>query len=82
MFIVKLMINIFFIKVQCLQVRAVDLLHKAAYRRGLGNSLFIAPKRIGKISSESLQHFASSTLTPGRCAVAVIGNSQVNILYN
>nr|BAM19309.1 ubiquinol-cytochrome c reductase complex core protein [Papilio polytes] len=26
------------------QVRAVDLLHKAAFRRGLGNSLFIAPK--------------------------------------
>lgn len=60
------------------QVRAVDLLHKAAYRRGLGNSLFIAPKKIGKISTESLQHFASSTLTSGRCAVAIIGNSQDN----
>lgn len=60
------------------QIRAVDLLHKAAYRRGLGNSLFISPKKIGKISSESLQHFASSTLTPGRCAVTVIGNSQEN----
>ncbi|XP_026500033.2 cytochrome b-c1 complex subunit 2, mitochondrial [Vanessa tameamea] len=60
------------------QVRAVDLLHKAAYRRGLGNSLFIAPKKIGNISSESLQHFAASTLTPGRCAVTIIGNSQEN----
>ncbi|CAH0729729.1 unnamed protein product, partial [Brenthis ino] len=60
------------------QIRAVDLLHKAAYRRGLGNSLFIAPKKIGKINSESLQHFAASTLTPGRCAVTVIGNSQDN----
>ncbi|XP_026762408.2 cytochrome b-c1 complex subunit 2, mitochondrial isoform X1 [Galleria mellonella] len=58
------------------QVRAIDLLHKAAYRRGLGNSLFISPKRIGKVSSESLQHYASTTLTPGRCAVAVIGDSQ------
>ncbi|XP_041987276.1 cytochrome b-c1 complex subunit 2, mitochondrial [Aricia agestis] len=58
------------------QVRAVDLLHRAAYRRGLGNSIFIAPKKIGKISSESLQHFASSTLQPGRCAVAVVGDSK------
>ncbi|OWR53790.1 ubiquinol-cytochrome c reductase core protein II [Danaus plexippus plexippus] len=58
------------------QVRAVDLLHKAAFRRGLGNSLFIAPKKIGKISSESLQHFASTTLTPGRCAVSIVGGSQ------
>ncbi|CAG9561189.1 unnamed protein product [Danaus chrysippus] len=58
------------------QVRAVDLLHKAAFRRGLGNSLFISPKKIGKISSESLQHFASTTLTPGRCAVSIVGGSQ------
>ncbi|KPI97405.1 PREDICTED: cytochrome b-c1 complex subunit 2, mitochondrial-like [Papilio xuthus] len=58
------------------QVRAVDLLHKAAYRRGLGNSLFIAPKKIGKISSESLQHFASNNLVPNRCAIALIGDNQ------
>ncbi|XP_023936742.2 cytochrome b-c1 complex subunit 2, mitochondrial [Bicyclus anynana] len=58
------------------QVRAVDLLHKAAYRRGLGNSLFIAPKRIGTISSESLQHFASTSVTQGRCAVVIVGGNQ------
>ncbi|KAJ8713458.1 hypothetical protein PYW07_013828 [Mythimna separata] len=58
------------------QVRAVDLLHKAAYRRGLGNSLFISPKKIGKISSESLQHYASNLLTNANCAVAVVGDSQ------
>lgn len=58
------------------QVRAVDLLHKAAYRRGLGNSLFISPKRIGKISSESLQHFACNNLTPSRCAITVVGDNQ------
>ncbi|XP_063382510.1 cytochrome b-c1 complex subunit 2, mitochondrial [Cydia fagiglandana] len=58
------------------QVRAVDLLHKAAFRRGLGNSLFISPKKIGKVSSESLQHYAASTLTPARCAVAVVGESK------
>ncbi|XP_063363716.1 cytochrome b-c1 complex subunit 2, mitochondrial [Cydia amplana] len=58
------------------QVRAVDLLHKAAFRRGLGNSLFISPKKIGNISSESLQHYAASTLTPARCAVAVVGENK------
>lgn len=58
------------------QVRAIDLLHKAAYRRGLGNSLFISPKRVGKISSESLQHFYANTVTPNRCSIVVIGDSQ------
>ncbi|CAG9793842.1 unnamed protein product [Diatraea saccharalis] len=58
------------------QVRAVDLLHKAAYRRGLGNSLYISPKRIGKVSSETMQHYASSTLTPGRCAITIVGDTQ------
>ncbi|XP_061715207.1 cytochrome b-c1 complex subunit 2, mitochondrial [Cydia pomonella] len=58
------------------QVRAVDLLHKAAFRRGLGNSLFISPKKIGKISSESLQHYTATALTPARCAVAVVGENK------
>ncbi|KAL0871967.1 hypothetical protein ABMA27_004409 [Loxostege sticticalis] len=58
------------------QARAVDLLHKGAFRRGLGNSLFISPKRIGKVSSESMQHFAATTLTPGRCAVTIVGDNQ------
>ncbi|CAK1556234.1 unnamed protein product [Leptosia nina] len=58
------------------QVRAVDLLHRGAYRRGLGNSLFVSPKKINSIGSESLQHFASSTLSASRCAVVVVGNNQ------
>ncbi|CAB3259865.1 unnamed protein product [Arctia plantaginis] len=57
------------------QVRAVDLLHKAAFRRGLGNSLFISPRRIGKISSESLQHFASTNVALGHCAITVVGDT-------
>lgn len=57
------------------QVRAVDLLHKAAYRRGLGNSLFISPKKIGKISTESLQHFSQNNLAFDKCSVTVIGSN-------
>lgn len=62
------------------QVRAVDLLHKAAFRRGLGNSLFISPRRIGKVSTESLQHFVASNFTASRCAIAVVGGSQDSAL--
>ncbi|CAH0584262.1 unnamed protein product [Chrysodeixis includens] len=58
------------------QVRAVDLMHKAAFRRNLGNSLFISPRKIGKISSESLQHFTASNMTPDRCAIVVVGAPQ------
>ncbi|XP_049874000.1 cytochrome b-c1 complex subunit 2, mitochondrial [Pectinophora gossypiella] len=58
------------------QIRAIDLLHKAAYRTGLGNSLFMSPRRIGSFSSESLQHFAQTTVIPSRCAVVVVGDSQ------
>ncbi|KOB73286.1 Ubiquinol-cytochrome c reductase core protein II [Operophtera brumata] len=53
-----------------LEVRAVDLLHKAAFRRGLGNSLFISPKRIGKrvegrqaAGCKSLSHVKSDTVS-------------------
>lgn len=54
------------------QVRAVELLHRAAYRTGLGNSLFIADHKIGKISSESLQHYFESNFTANRGAVSGI----------
>ncbi|XP_077291251.1 ubiquinol-cytochrome c reductase core protein 2 [Arctopsyche grandis] len=55
------------------QVRCLDLLHKAAYRRGLGNSIFCAPRQVGKISPESLQHYIAENYTAGRCAVAGYG---------
>jgi len=56
------------------QLRAVDLLHKAAYRsRGLGNSLYIAKHQVGNVSAETLQHFVTSRYTPDRCAVVGLG---------
>lgn len=55
------------------QLRAVDLLHKAAYRRGLGNSLFIAKYQLGKISSETLQHYVASNFVTSNAAVAGLG---------
>lgn len=53
----------------------MDLLHKAAYRRGLGNSIFCAPKKIGKISPETLQNYVAENLTANRCAVGASGLS-------
>ncbi|GBP76801.1 Cytochrome b-c1 complex subunit 2, mitochondrial [Eumeta japonica] len=58
------------------QVLAVDLLHKAAYRRGLGNSLYVDPIKISKISSESLHHYMCNTMTPNRCCITVVAGSQ------
>lgn len=51
------------------QVRAVELLHRAAYRSGLGNSLFCPKHKVGKISTETLQHFYAANFTSKRAAV-------------
>lgn len=59
--------------VRPLQLRAIDLFHKAAFRRGLGNSLFVPKFQIGRISSETLQHYVSSNFTGGRTAVVGLG---------
>uniref|UniRef100_A0A0K8TU22 Putative ubiquinol cytochrome c reductase subunit qcr2 n=1 Tax=Tabanus bromius TaxID=304241 RepID=A0A0K8TU22_TABBR len=54
-------------------VRAVELLHKAAFRSGLGNSLFCPSHNIGRLSSEALQHYFASNCTTNRCAVVGVG---------
>lgn len=58
------------------QLRAIDLLHKAAFRRGLGNSLFIAKYQLGKISPETLQYYVKSNFLTGRSAVVGLGVDQ------
>ncbi|KAI4471119.1 metalloprotease [Holotrichia oblita] len=62
------------------QLRAVDLLHKAAYRTGLGNSLYTAKYNIGKVSSETLQHYTATNFTSNRAAVVGIGISHDKLL--
>ncbi|XP_057672460.1 cytochrome b-c1 complex subunit 2, mitochondrial [Diorhabda carinulata] len=57
-----------------LQLRAIDLLHNAAYRsQGLGNSLFIPKSQVGKVSSETLQHYVASNFLSGTAAVVGTG---------
>jgi len=52
------------------------MLHKAAYRTGLGNSLYTAKHNAGKISSETMQHFVNQLFTSSRCAVVGAGVGQ------
>jgi len=54
------------------QVRALDLLHQAAYRTGLGNSLFIRKDLIGKINSETLSHYVRNNFTPSRTSIVAL----------
>ncbi|XP_076680096.1 ubiquinol-cytochrome c reductase core protein 2 isoform X2 [Andrena cerasifolii] len=51
----------------------LELLHKAAYRTGLGYSLFSPKHQLGKINTETLQHFVSNWFTGPKCAVVATG---------
>ncbi|KAK3868594.1 hypothetical protein Pcinc_026029 [Petrolisthes cinctipes] len=52
----------------------LELLHSAAFRNtGLGNSLFVPPHHLGKISSDMLKNFVASTHLAGRMAVVGLG---------
>lgn len=48
-------------------------MHKAAFRHGLGNSLYSAKYNLGNISSETLQHYVASNFLSGRAAVVGLG---------
>ncbi|KYQ46670.1 Cytochrome b-c1 complex subunit 2, mitochondrial [Trachymyrmex zeteki] len=55
--------------------RIMELLHKAAYRTGLGYSLYSPKRQLGKINTETLQHFVNTWFTGSRCAVVATGVS-------
>jgi len=57
------------------EARVLDLVNNAAYRSGLGNSVFVKEYNIGKISTETLQYFVGQTFTAPRAAVAGVGVS-------
>lgn len=52
-----------------------ELLHKVAFRSGLGNSLYCPKRQLGKIGSECLQHFVNTWFTGPKCAVVGTGVS-------
>ncbi|XP_043260521.1 cytochrome b-c1 complex subunit 2, mitochondrial [Colletes gigas] len=53
----------------------LELLHKAAYRTGLGYSLYTPKHQLGKIGTETLQHFVNTWFTGSNCAVVATGVS-------
>lgn len=57
-------------------MQAVELLHKAAFRKGLGNSVYVPKFQIGKLSSETMLHYVANNLTANRCAVVGVGVDQ------
>lgn len=59
--------------------RAINLVHRAAYRGTLGNSIYCPKHQIGKISSESLLHYFAQNCTTNRAAVVGVGIDQ-NVL--
>ncbi|XP_075163610.1 ubiquinol-cytochrome c reductase core protein 2 [Haematobia irritans] len=58
------------------QVQAVELLHKAAFRNGLGNSVYVPKFQIGKLSSETMLHYVANNFNASRCAVVGVGVDQ------
>ncbi|KAL5293421.1 UQCRC2 family protein [Megaselia abdita] len=59
--------------------RAINLVHRAAYRGTLGNSIYCPKHQVGKISSESLLHYFAQNCTTNRAAVVGVGIDQ-NVL--
>ncbi|EFN83794.1 Cytochrome b-c1 complex subunit 2, mitochondrial [Harpegnathos saltator] len=53
--------------------RIMELLHKAAYRTGLGYSLYSPKRQLGRINTETLQHFVNTWFTGSNCAVVATG---------
>lgn len=55
------------------EVLLMEGIHEAAYRHGLGNSLFASPNLIGKISQETATCFIAKTCRLDRMGVACAG---------
>lgn len=55
------------------QVWAVELLHKAAFRKGLGNSIYCPKHMVGKHGTELLKHYVNGNFTGDRAAVVGLG---------
>jgi len=53
--------------------KALELLHSAAFRSGLGNSLFSPGHKVGSHSTAVLQQFVSKHFTTGRTALVGVG---------
>jgi len=58
---------------QCPATQAIENLHKAAFRTGLGNSLYAPSYAVGSHSTDMLRQFVSQHFTTNRMAVVGVG---------
>ena len=59
--------------------QAVELLHEAAFRSGLGNSLYSSPHKVGSHGPAVLQGFVSKHFTSNRAALLGVGVSHSSL---
>merc|ERR1711892_364819 len=59
--------------------QAVELLHQAAFRSGLGNSLYSAPAKVGSHGPAQLGQFVAKHFTTNRAALLGVGISHSNL---
>merc|ERR1711962_1581774 len=60
--------------------KVLELLHSAAFRSGLGNSLFSPEHKVGSHSTAVLQQFVSKHFTTGRTALVGVGVSHAALV--
>jgi ubiquinol-cytochrome c reductase core subunit 2 len=58
---------------------AMELLHAAAFRSGLGNSLYCAAHKVGAHKTAQLQQFVAKNFTTGRAALVGINMSHATL---
>uniref|UniRef100_A0A8C6PXN9 Ubiquinol-cytochrome c reductase core protein 2a n=1 Tax=Nothobranchius furzeri TaxID=105023 RepID=A0A8C6PXN9_NOTFU len=58
---------------QCPQMNVMEMLHEAAYKNALSNSLYCPDFMVGRISSEQLHSFVEDNFTSGRMALVGLG---------
>ncbi|KAL1128903.1 hypothetical protein AAG570_013437, partial [Ranatra chinensis] len=56
-----------------LKAKLLNYLHMAAYRKGLGNNMFVRDYNIKKLGTETLQHYVHNTFLTHRAAVTGVG---------
>lgn len=63
-----------------MQAILFDLVHYAAYRKTLGNSIFAREHRIPCIGSETLHHFVNENFKGNKASVAGVGICHDNLV--
>jgi ubiquinol-cytochrome c reductase core subunit 2 len=59
----------------------IEALHKAAYRKNLGNSLYMPSYRVGSHTPQGLKSFASKHLNPGNMTIVGVGVDHEQFLF-